>query len=56
MLIKMKDEWGCQLLVDDQGLNVLDINIEPEDYVLEDLAGGVASKDQMQLCGTIRKF
>lgn len=27
-----------------------------QDYVLEQLAGGIVSKDQIQLCGSVRDF
>lgn len=47
---------GCSYLIDNKKLKVLDKSIELEDYVLEELAGGAASKDQVQLCGSRKNF
>jgi hypothetical protein len=53
---KLKDEWGCSLFVEDQKLVELSTTIAREDYVLQELAGGVAKIDQIQLCGSVRSF
>ncbi|KAF3389738.1 hypothetical protein DPV78_011380 [Talaromyces pinophilus] len=49
-------QWGCSYLVNNQRLELLDRNIDPQDFVLGQLAGGVARTDQVQFCGDLRTF
>ncbi|RMD44935.1 hypothetical protein DV735_g183, partial [Chaetothyriales sp. CBS 134920] len=51
-----KDTWGCNEFVKNQNLRVLDNTATPAPYVLATLAGGTATIDQIQLCGSIRHF
>ncbi|KAK2761655.1 hypothetical protein FQN54_001483 [Arachnomyces sp. PD_36] len=49
-----KPNWGCNLFVKHQNLRVLDKTLEPDDYNLDEIAGGVALIDQIQLCSVLR--
>ncbi|KAL6229676.1 hypothetical protein BDW75DRAFT_90837 [Aspergillus navahoensis] len=49
------DNWGCNLFVADQNLQVLKSDITEEPYDLATLAGGLDKRDQIQLCSSIRE-
>jgi hypothetical protein len=44
-------DWGCNLFVAAQNLKPVPTDTPPQGYELNDLAGGVAKKGQIQLCG-----
>ncbi|KAH7128005.1 hypothetical protein B0J13DRAFT_453729 [Dactylonectria estremocensis] len=49
-----RDLWGCNLFTTDQNLRVLDKNMQEAPYDLSNLAGGVSTRDQVQLCSVVR--
>ncbi|KAL3444235.1 hypothetical protein BJX65DRAFT_311014 [Aspergillus insuetus] len=50
-----KDSWGCNLFTVDQKWNVLASDIPEESYDLATLAGGIETRNQIQLCSAIRE-
>ncbi|KAK2882543.1 hypothetical protein FQN49_000228 [Arthroderma sp. PD_2] len=47
-------KWGCNLFVREEGLVLMDLNIKPEDYDLNNIAGGLKGRQQIQMCGDLR--
>ncbi|ENH67881.1 hypothetical protein FOC1_g10005307 [Fusarium oxysporum f. sp. cubense race 1] len=47
---KMRDEWGCNLLVPDQKVKYISDDVAAKGYGLNKIAGGVQRKGQIQMC------
>ncbi|CEL03923.1 hypothetical protein ASPCAL05060 [Aspergillus calidoustus] len=50
-----RDSWGCNLFTVDQKWQVLGSDIQEESYDLASLAGGIETRNQIQLCSSIRE-